>query len=193
MSKKNNKQKDTRYIKGLIKREDIMEARRKEMRDRKENARVKAESSEMDAQRKAKSRKPKVAPVVGSKVKMEKMIARQMKTMSLSSAKATKSKKLNMDDDSSESEDEAAQGEEAMETTENAALLVPKLAYRKSRIGKAKPGLSRSQIISLKKEIRRRLKFGTKDGKKAAKKMKAQLEESRIDRRGGKEGSKMDD
>ena len=133
----------------------------------------------MNAQRKVMSRKPKVPPVIGSKVKIEKMLKRQMNSLSLATTKATMAKKINMDDSSSGEDDdeaadadEAAQTDEAMSTTENAALLVPKISYQKSRISKQKPGLTRAQEISLKKEIKRRLKFGTKDGRKDAKKLR---------------------
>ena len=45
MSKKNNRQKDKRYIALMIAKEKRLEDRRVEMRQRKENARIKAEET----------------------------------------------------------------------------------------------------------------------------------------------------
>ena len=68
-----------------------------------------------------------------------------MNSLSLASTKATMAKKINMEDSSSgEDDDEDGHSDEAMNTTENAALLVPKIAYQKSRISKQKPGMTRA-------------------------------------------------
>ena len=87
----------------------------------------------MNAKRKALSRKPKVAPVMGSKVKMEKMLKRQMKSMSLSTKAATKSRKINMDESSSDDDSDASQGMEGVENSaaraaQLEALSVPKFS-----------------------------------------------------------------
>ena len=141
MSKKNNRQKDKRYIKFLIEREKSHQELKEKLTKRKENARIKAEEATLNAQRKAINRKPKVAPVIGSKVKLEKMLKRQMKTLSIGSSKATKAKKLNMEDSSSGSDGEA-EGDEQMDTGENQALMVPRIGQAK--IKKVKAGMSRT-------------------------------------------------
>ena len=129
----------------------------------------------MDDKRKAMKRKPKVAPVIGSQVKLDKMLKKQMKSLSLGSA-ATKSRKINMEDDESSgsSEDEGMQG------VTSAAMSVPRIEGRNSingRIKKQRQGLSRAQEIVLKKQIRKRLSMGSKDAKKDAKKLRNRLNE----------------
>ena len=54
-----------------------------------------------------------------------------------------------------------------------AALLVPRMGTGKIR--KERVGISRAQEQFLKKEIRRRLKMGSHEGRKDAKKLKKQL------------------
>eukprot|EP00354_Favella_ehrenbergii_P002844 CAMPEP_0170473138 /NCGR_PEP_ID=MMETSP0123-20130129/15086_1 /TAXON_ID=182087 /ORGANISM="Favella ehrenbergii, Strain Fehren 1" /LENGTH=65 /DNA_ID=CAMNT_0010741943 /DNA_START=134 /DNA_END=331 /DNA_ORIENTATION=- len=60
--------------------------------------------AQMNEQRKMLSRKPKVPPVMGSKVKMDKMLKKQMKSLSLGSSAATKARKINMEDSASDSD-----------------------------------------------------------------------------------------
>ena len=118
MSKKNNRQKDKKYIAMLITRADLREKRIADLKLRKVNNRVRYEEKVLNEQRKLRTRKPKVAPVIGSKVKLEKMLKKSMKGLSLGSAKAVKAKKLNMDDSSSgESDDDEA--DEQMDTDVN--------------------------------------------------------------------------
>ena len=52
----------------------------------------------MDEQRKMSARKPKVPPVIGSKVKLDKMLKKQMKGLSLGGQSAMKSRKIKMED-----------------------------------------------------------------------------------------------
>ena len=96
----------------MIERENSAAKRQAELKKKKENARVRKEEQTMDAQRKAKTRKPKVAPVIGSKVKMDKMLKKQMQALNIGSGAgqtksqaATKAKKLNMADDIDSSDD----------------------------------------------------------------------------------------
>ena len=72
--------------------------------------------------RKASSRKPKVAPVIGSKVKLDKMLRKQMKTLSLSSSTALKARKIDINDESSSSSD----ADDEMQGV-NAAASVPRI------------------------------------------------------------------
>ena len=51
------------------------------------------------------ARKPKVPPVIGSKVKLDKMLAKQMKSLSIG-----QKRKINMEDSSSESDGDAGEG-----------------------------------------------------------------------------------
>ena len=74
MSKKNNRGKDKRYNAFLIQLEKNNEKRKQELKARKENSRIKKMEAERTEQRKLMSRKPKVPPVVGSKVKLDKML-----------------------------------------------------------------------------------------------------------------------
>ena len=87
MSKKNNRGKDQRYNKFLIEREArnaalaAKEFKRKQLK----NAKIMQSMDDtLTATRKANSRKPKVAPVMGSKVKLDKMLKKQMGALSLS-------------------------------------------------------------------------------------------------------------
>ena len=179
MSKKNNRGKDQRYIAFLIEREKQQAARKAELKQRKENARVRAEEKSMDAKRKATTRKPKVAPVIGSKVKLDKMSKKQMQALSIGSgaktSAAAKAKKLNMEDDEDSEDDQDMQG------VTNA---VPRMAASsKNRISKHRDGISRATEVQLKKDIRRRLKMGTKEARKDAKKMRRRLMEGLEKRR----------
>ena len=136
---------------------------------------MKSMDDNMLATRKANTRKPKVAPVMGSKVKMDKMLKKQMDALSLSgSSKAMKARKLDMQDDSSSGDED----DEGMEGVSSAAL-VPRIGngFNNSRIAKRKGGLSRAEEQRLKKEIRRRMKIGSKDARKDAKKLKNRMEE----------------
>ena len=169
MSKKNNRGKDQRYIAFLIEREKTQAARKQELKMRKENARIRSEERTMDAERKARTRKPKVAPVIGSQVKLDKMLKKQMQSMSITTSggsKAAAAKKLNMADESS------SDGEDGMQGVTSAAASVPRMAASsRNRISKHKDGISRARQISLKKEIKKRKKMGTKESRKQAKKL----------------------
>ena len=150
MSKKNNRGKDQRYIAFLIEREKTQAARKQELKMRKENARIRSEERTMDAERKARTRKPKVAPVIGSQVKLDKMLKKQMQSMSITTNKSQSAaaKKLNMADESSSDEDE----ETMQGVTSARAAAVPRLAASsKNRISKHKDGISRAREVSLKK------------------------------------------
>ena len=59
----------------------------------------------MNENRKMATRKPKVPPVMGSKVKMDKMLKKQMETLSIGGSKAAKGRKINMADSGSDSEE----------------------------------------------------------------------------------------
>ena len=74
----------------------------------------------MSEQRNKRARKPKVAPKIGSKVKLEKMLAKQMKSLSIGGKR-----KINMDDSSSDSDGE--DGEEPMQVDQ----VVPKRTEKK--------------------------------------------------------------
>ena len=121
----------------------------------------------MDAQRKARTRKPKVAPVIGSQVKLDKMLKKQMQAMTITNSgganksQAAAAKKLNMADASSSDD-----GEEAMQGVTRAAAVPRLAASSKNRISKHKDGISRAREVSLKKEIKRRKKMGTKESRK---------------------------
>ena len=84
--------------------------------------------AEMTEKRKLMSRKPKVPPVVGSKVKLDKMLKKQMKSLSISGSGATKARKINMEDSASDSEME--------DSGQAAALSVPRFGIQKNRIKK---------------------------------------------------------
>ena len=91
----------------------------------------------MDDKRRAKTRKPKVAPVIGSQVKLDKMLKKQMKQLSLGSV-ATKSRKINMEDDESSgsSDDEGMEG--VTSAANQAAMAVPRIEGRTSINGRIK-------------------------------------------------------
>ena len=99
MSKKNDRKKHQEYAKFLIQQEKNREQRRQELKERKD-----AKKAE-----KMKPKKKKVAPVIGSEVKLAKMLRKQMKTMHISSDARDKKKIDLKDSDSSNSEDEGMQ------------------------------------------------------------------------------------
>ena len=131
---------------------------------------MESQESQMTAQRKAVSRKPKVAPVMGSKVKMDKMLKKSMKALSIGSAAATKGRKIDMaSDDDSDSDMEGGE-----QSGQAAALAVRRVLTPKQRIKKERQSITKAQENHLKKEIRRRLKMGSK---KEARKLREKLEE----------------
>ena len=161
----------------MIKREEDAKARKIEMRRRKDCAIARvAEEKSMDAARKAKTRKPKVAPVMGSKVKMDKMLKKSMASLSLGGSAATKktaagNKKINMADEESSGDEEMA-GANTVARIDN-----------KNKISKHRDGISRAQEVQLKKEIRRRLRMGSKEARKDAKRLRNRLLEGLEKRR----------
>ena len=76
----------------------------------------------MSEMRNKRARKPKVPPKIGSKVKLEKMLQKQMKTLSIG-----EKRKINMEDSSSDSED----GEVSEEIMEVDQITVPKITQKK--------------------------------------------------------------
>ena len=92
------------------------------------------------------ARKPVVPPKIGSKVKLEKMLAKSMKTLTIGSKR-----KINMEDSSSGDSDEEDEGM-------NVDQLVPKITEKKI---KKKAG-SMAMQKAMKKHIRRIRKTGHK-------------------------------
>ena len=172
MSKKNNRGKDQRYIKFLLDQEKKTAEKKVALKKRKDNAKIRAMEAQMTEKRKAVSRKPKVPPVMGSKVKLEKMLKKSMKALSIGSSAATKSRKIDLagSDDDSDSDDQQMEGE--MDAGQAAALQVPKSHANKVIFKKERQSITKAQEIYLKKEIKRRLKMGSK---KDAKKLKRTL------------------
>ena len=63
--------------KGRISRSDELKQRKRDKAEMREKERLIAE------QRNKRARKPKVAPKIGSKVKLEKMLTKQMKSLAI--------------------------------------------------------------------------------------------------------------
>ena len=111
MSKKNNRAKDRRYMSYLGKLDKERQAKQalvKERKDARLEGRVAV--SDQEAARKQRLRvkaakKQRVEPVIGSEVKMRKMLARQMKSMSISGNIGDK-RKINVEDSDSSSGDD---------------------------------------------------------------------------------------
>ena len=110
---------------------------------------------------------------------MDKMLKKQMASLSIGAAgaatkkSAANSKKINM-------QDEESSGDEEMG---GATSLVPRRAENKNKISKHRDGISRAQEVQLKKEIRRRLKMGSKEARKDAKRLRSRLLEGLEKRR----------
>ena len=102
MSKKNNKAKDKRYIQYLLMKEKQRKDRRDELQERKEAKAMREEQKMVSSGRNKMARKPVVPPKIGSKVKLEKMLQKQMKSLSIG-----EKRKINMADSSSDGEDDA--------------------------------------------------------------------------------------
>ena len=171
MSKKNNRGKDKRYVAFLLKKEQADAVKLGELRKKKANAIIRAMESQMTEKRKTASRKPKVAPVMGSKVKMDKMLKKSMKALSIGSAAATKGRKIDMASDNDSDSD--MEGDE--QNGQAAALAVPRQTLTsKQRIKKERQSITKAQENYMKKEIRRRLKMGSK---KDARKLREKLDE----------------
>ena len=114
--------------------------------------------------RNKRARKPKVAPKIGSTVKLEKILARSMKSLSIGNKR-----KINMEDSSSDSDE--AEDDGAM----NVDQIVPKITEKKI---KKKSG-SMAQQKMMKKEIRRLNKMGhKKEARKMTKKRLAGVDEA---------------
>ena len=160
MSKKNNKQKDKRYIQYLLREEKKRKERRDELQGRKEAKAMREEQKQISTERNKLARKPVVPPKIGSKVKLEKMLQRQMKTLSIGDKR-----KINMADSSS-GEDEAMDVDQ----------VVPKITQKKIK----KKGGSMAQQKMMKKEIKRLKKTGhKKEARKLEKKRMVELEEAK--------------
>ena len=142
MSKKNNRGKDKRYVAFLLKKEQADAIKLGELRKRKQNAIIRGMESQMTEKRKSASRKPKVAPVMGSKVKMDKMLKKSMKALSLGSSAATKARKIDMaaSDDDSDSDMEGVE-----QSGQAAALAVPRQQLTsKQRIKKERQSITKA-------------------------------------------------
>ena len=84
MSKKNNYKKDKKYQTFLLRKEKERRDRAEEIKKRKEDKQLARESGRMINEARNKlARKPKVPPVIGSQVKLEKMLAKSMKSLTI--------------------------------------------------------------------------------------------------------------
>merc|ERR1711957_564349 len=143
---------------------------------RKENSRMRKMESTMNANRKTASHKPKVPPVMGSKVKMEKMLKKSMASLTVSGKSATNARKINMADSESDDDSEMEDGGQA------AALAVPRVdVSAKSRIKKARSSITKSEENALKKSIRKFIRDGNR---KEAKVLKQKLTQGVLYRNG---------
>ena len=119
--------------------------------------------------RNKKARKPVVPPKIGSQVKLEKMLAKSMKTLSIGAKR-----KINMEDSSSDSEGEVE--EEGM----NVDQVVPKLTVKKIK----KKGGSMAMQKMMKKQVRRLKKTGHKKEARRLEEKRIQLADEAIANRG---------
>ena len=84
MSKKNSYKKDKKYQAFLLSKEKQRKDRSDDMKKRREDKQIMRESGRMiNEARNKMARKPKVPPKIGSQVKLEKMLAKSMKSLSI--------------------------------------------------------------------------------------------------------------
>ena len=167
MSKKNNLGKDKRYIE-FLKKKEKQKREQKEVEKAKKAVRKNAAELQMISERKRVSRKEKVAPVIGSKVKLGKMLAKAMRGLDIGAKR-----KINMKD--SESEESDSDIDDAEMGEENPKFTI----VNGKRIKKKNKTISRAVEVMLKKEIKRRIKTNKQGNGQQTKVLKAKLAANR--------------